>query len=78
MAVFQFRARNAKTGAGIAAEIILGGERRGSTPKEKDKYLLVETKSSGTFSWSANYGGKRLDSGSSSGGKIEILYEPES
>ncbi len=74
MAIFQLRARNAKTNAPIKAEITLAGRNRGFTPDKKDTYLTVETAQSGKFSWYAKYNGKKIGEGESSGGKIEIYY----
>jgi|GEM_PF-6098404 len=76
MAFFKFRALNAITGQPIKAEVNLGGVPRGYTPTNKSDYLLVETTQSGRFSWYAKYAGKKVDSGSSSGGNIDIIYSP--
>lgn len=77
MAIFKFRARNAKTGVPIKAEVTLGGRNRGYTPDSKNNWLIVETSQSGTYSWYAKYNGSKIDSGDSSGGVIEIVYSPK-
>ena len=76
MAVFKFRARHAKTGRPIKAEVTLGGTYRGYTPENKDNWLVVETSQSGSYSWYARHGGSKIDSGNSSGGEIDIVYSP--
>ncbi|KAA1166177.1 hypothetical protein EU508_00125 [Pseudoalteromonas fuliginea] len=76
MAVFKFRARNAKTGDPVKAEITLGGTSRGYTPNRKGDYLIAETSSSGSFSWYAKYNGRKIGEGKSSGGEIEVIYCP--
>ena len=76
MAIFKFRARNAETGKPVKVYVYLGGTGRGFTPDKKDEWLIVETSSSGSYSWYAKYGGNKIDSGSSSGGKIDIIYSP--
>jgi len=77
MAIFKFRARHAKTGKPIKAEVNLGGTHRGYTSEYKDNWLIVETSQSGSYSWYAKYGGSKIDSGSSSGGEIDIIYSPK-
>ena len=74
MAIFKFRARNAETGNPIKAEVSLGGTHRGYTFDRKDNWLVIETSQSGSYSWYAKYGGLKIDSGSSSGGEIDIIY----
>jgi hypothetical protein len=76
MAVFKFQAKNAKTGEPIKANVYLGGTDRGFTKASKDDWLVVETSSSGRYEWYAKYFGEKIDSGSSSGGTILILYTP--
>ncbi len=76
MAIFQFRARNAKSGDPIKVEVTLGGTTRGFTSNKKGEYLVVETSSSGKFSWYAKYNGNKIREGVSSGGEIEIIYSP--
>ncbi len=77
MAIFKFRARNSITGAPIKAKITLAGTERGYTFDVKDKWLLAETSSSDKFAWTAYYNNKKIDSGTSKGGEIEVLYTPE-
>lgn len=77
MAIFKFRARNAKTGEPIKVEIYLGGVDKGFTPDKENTWLMVETSQSGRYSWYAKYWGDKIASGESSGGEIEILYSPE-
>ena len=74
MAFFKFRALNAKTGKQIKAEIYLGGIRRGFTQDKRGACLIVETSQTGSFSWYAIYGGRKIDSGNSPGGSIDIIY----
>lgn len=76
MAIFKFRSRNAKTGDPIKVEINLGGTHRGYTSDRKGQWLVVETSQSGSFSWYAKYRGSKIDSGSSSGGEIDVIYSP--
>lgn len=77
MAIFKFRAHNAKTGDPIKAEISLGGTHRGYTSDRKGQWLVVETSQSGSFSWYAKYRGSKVDSGRSSGGEIDVSYVPK-
>jgi hypothetical protein len=74
MAIFQFRAVNAKTNQPIKANVFLGGVDRGYTKTSNNDWLTVETAQSGRFEWYAKYNGKKIDSGTSSGGKILITY----
>ena len=76
MAIFKFRARNSETGKPIKAKITLAGTVRGYTPEVKDQWLLTETSSAEKFAWSAHYNGNKIDSGTSKGGEIEVLYTP--
>lgn len=76
MAIFKFRARNCKSNNQIKAEVYLGGTCRGFTPNQNGEWLIVETSQPGPFSWYAKYDGKKIDSGSSSGGQVEIIYSP--
>lgn len=74
MAIFKFRARNAKSGLPIKVEIHLAGTNRGYTSDKKDQWMIVETSQSGSFLWFAKYNGLKIDSGNSSGGNIEVIY----
>lgn len=76
MAIFKFRARNAKTGEPIKASIYLAGTDRGFTPNRKGEYLVTETSNSGSFSWYAKYHNKKIGEGKSNGGEIEVVYCP--
>lgn len=76
MAIFKFRAVNAKKNQPIKAQIYLGGKDRGYTKESKDSWLIVETSQSGRFEWYAKYYGEKIDSGSSTGGKILVTYMP--
>jgi len=77
VAIFKFRVRNAKTGDPIKAEINLGGTHKGYTLNRKGQWLVVETSQSGSYSWYAKYSGSKIDSGSSSGGEIDVIYSPK-
>jgi len=77
MAIFKFRARHAKTGKPIKAQVSLGGTLRGYTPDIKDSWLIVETSQSDKYTWYAKYDGSKIGYGTSSGGEIEIVYSPE-
>ena len=74
MSIFKFRARNAKSGDQIKAEVFLGGKSRGYTSKRKGDWLVVETSQSGSFDWYIKYGGSRIGSGRSSGGQVDAVY----
>lgn len=77
MAIFKFRAVNAKTGQPIKANIYLGGKDRGYTKESKNDWLIVETSQSGRFEWYAKYNGVKIDSGSSTGGVVPVMYTPK-
>ena len=53
----------------------LGGVSRGFTPGTSNGYLTIETSQSGSYSWYAKQYGKKVDSGTSSGGTIVIGVE---
>jgi hypothetical protein len=75
MAIFKFQALNSKTGEPIKADVWLGGTNRGFT-KLGDEWLTVTTSQPGKYEWYAKYGGKKIDSGTSEGGKILVSYTP--
>jgi hypothetical protein len=77
MAIFQFQAVNSKTGGRIKADVWLGGTNRGFTKLGGNEWLTVTTSQSGKYEWYAKYDGKKIDSGTSDGGKILITYTPE-
>lgn len=76
MPTFLFKAVNVKNDDAVKVEVFLGGTSRGYTPDKKGHTLAVSTSSSGKFSWYAKKGGKKIASGTSSGGSITIPYEP--
>lgn len=75
MATFKFEAKKMKTGDFVKVQVFLGGKPRGFTSDKKDKPLVVETTSSGSFDWYAKRMGSKVDSGRSDGGKILISVE---
>ncbi len=71
-AIFNFRARNSKSGLPVKVAISLGGKDRGYTSTKKDEWLTVELSTSGTYSWYARLDGTKIAEGTSSGGKMDI------